>query len=95
MTTFDVNRDLAFEVVESKPKTKVYEVSNTQVGCVIGEIRWYGPWRHYCFFPETETTFSDRCLLKIGRFIEALNKEHQKMKAKGGEAEEPKEVKKP
>lgn len=75
---FDVEKDLKFEMVEQKPKTKVYHVWNAQQRSIIGWIKWNPHWRHYCFFPDDETVFSDRCLIKIGRFVEDLNNKHKK-----------------
>jgi hypothetical protein len=80
--TFDVNKDIAFTLMEKRLKTLVYDVQNTQADCSIGLVKWYGPWRHYCFFPETETVFSDRCLLRIGKFVEELNKKHKEKREK-------------
>ena len=68
-----------FVLTEEKPKTKVYEV-RTKDGFRLGIIKWYPAWRHYCFFPEPDTLHSDRCLLRIGIFIEKLNDEHKKDK---------------
>lgn len=73
---------LDFELVESKPKTSVYAVKARGSGDVLGVIKWYPAWRHYCFFPSTtiETVHSDRCLLAISQFITALNKKHEMSK---------------
>ena len=74
---FDVKKHIVFEQVEKKAKTSVYQVHNTQQGCVIGIVKWHPAWRHYCFFPEYDTVFSDRCLIRIGELVEKLNKEHK------------------
>lgn len=71
---------LSFELKERKPKTNVYEVVSKCSQCILGWIKWYPSWRHYCFFPTTyiETVHSDRCSLSIGEFVEKLNEEHKK-----------------
>jgi len=74
--TFDVDKDLIFELVMKKPKTNIYQVINKQQNSVIGMIKWYPSWRHYCFFPYNNTVYSDRCMIKIGEFVEKSNKEH-------------------
>jgi len=74
---FDVNKDLGFEIVAKKPKTNVYQVVNKQQHSVIGIIKWYPSWRHYCYFPYDDTIYSDRCMIKIGEFIKELNEEHK------------------
>ena len=68
---------LKFVLKEEKPKTKVYSVISKCDGTELGEIKWYPQWRHYCFFPTSETVHSDRCLLSISSFISELNKNHR------------------
>lgn len=58
--------------VEKKPKTSVYEVRTKNDGFVLGIIKWYGPWRQYCFFPSEETLWSRGCLQEIIDFIEKI-----------------------
>ena len=69
-------------LVGSKPKTNIYEVISKCSDCLLGIIKWYPSWRHYCFFPtiEIETVYSDRCLISIGEFITDLNKQHKEKK---------------
>ena len=74
---FDVDRDISFVLKEKKAKTGVWDVWNISQDCIIGEVRWHPAWRRYCFFPEVETVFSDRCMIKIGERIEKLNKNHK------------------
>jgi len=76
---------LKFIEKKPKPKTRVFAVTPKENNCELGEIKWYGPWRHYCFFPTTEieTVHSDRCLLEISTFITRLNKEHADTKEGG------------
>ena len=57
-------------------KTKKFNVWSKCSKTIIGTISWYPQWRHYCFFPEEWTVYSDRCLLTISEFITKLNKEH-------------------
>jgi len=70
---------LSFELSKRKPKTNVYDVISKCSQCILGWIKWYPQWRHYCFFPNTmiETVHSDRCLLSISEFITDLNKKHK------------------
>jgi hypothetical protein len=35
----------------------------------LGEIKWYGAWRTYAFFPEVASLFNEQCLLDIAEFI--------------------------
>ena len=40
-----------FELIDKKPKTNVYEVRTKSDDFVLGIVKWYFPWRQYCFFP--------------------------------------------
>jgi len=73
---FDVDKDLEFNLIGNKPKTKIYSVYNSRQHSTIGMIQWNSSWRHYCFFPMNDTVYSDRCLIRIGEFVEELNKKH-------------------
>ena len=53
-----------------KPKTNIY-ILVSRHGDTLGEIRWWGSWRQYCFFPAEETVFSRGCLKDIQDFIES------------------------
>jgi hypothetical protein len=50
-------------------KTEVYDVLSKSSGAVLGHIKWYGPWRQYCFFPSPQTVFNPDCLNHINAFI--------------------------
>lgn len=58
-------------------KTNIYWVKS-QVD-LLGEIRWYAPWRRYCFSPDLKhrTIFDANCLREIADFCENLTKEHK------------------
>ena len=38
----------------------------------LGQIRWYSPWRCYCFWCNSMCIFETQCLGDIKRFIDAL-----------------------
>jgi hypothetical protein len=65
---------------EQKPKTKVWNVLSKSMGDLLGIIKWYGPWRQYVFFPETETIYSSGCMAFITDFINRANSEQRKAK---------------
>lgn len=50
-------------------KTDVYLVSSNHSGDILGEIKWYAPWRRYVFHPKEETLYSHDCLEEIAQFI--------------------------
>lgn len=59
---------IRFHRIEKKPKTSVYAVY-TKNDDQIGTIKWYSPWRQYCFFPDENTVWSKGCLQDINNFI--------------------------
>lgn len=65
---------IAFTEHETAGKTKKYFITNKESGSVIGEIKWYGAWRKYCFFPVPEivTIFETDCLTDIISFLNKL-----------------------
>lgn len=71
---------LNFNCVGHKPKTDVYEVSSKSDDSVLGTIKWYAPWRQYCFFPTEDKVFSRGCLNQVNEFIDKLMKERENVK---------------
>lgn len=55
-------------------KTPIYSVCNNRSGVDLGSIKWYGPWRQYCFFPDGDTVWSRSCLDEITFLIGLLMK---------------------
>ena len=69
-----------FEVIEEKPKTKVWSIFNKTNLSQLGILKWFGGWRQYCFFPESETVWSVGCLQNVIDFIAKENKARQALK---------------
>lgn len=44
-------------------KTKIWLVENTRSDEVLGEVRWFGRWRQYAFFPGKDLVFEKNCFL--------------------------------
>lgn len=53
-------------------KTDIYEILSKKSGDILGRIKWYGPWRQYCFFPTAQTVFNNGCMKDIIDFIDNL-----------------------
>lgn len=66
--------------IPSKNKTFVFDVLNKRYLDRIGSIRWYGPWRQYCFEPAALTVFSMGCMADITAFIVRLMDERRTRK---------------
>lgn len=56
-------------------KTQVYGIYNSRSGDQIGEVKWFGRWRQYAFFPEDGSIYSAGCMFDIVHFIKGLMKE--------------------
>jgi len=61
-------------------KTGVYDVLSKHQGSVLGHIRWYSPWRQYCFMPSPQCVFNMGCMEDINRFIGELMQERRRVK---------------
>lgn len=53
-------------------KTRIVAVDNKRSGNTLGTIRWYGPWRQYCFFPQGGTIFNTDCMDRITAEVRAM-----------------------
>ena len=63
---------LEFDEVGWTGKTEIWNVLSKSSGYILGQIKWYGPWRQYCFFPSPQTTFNPACLADISKLIKEL-----------------------
>jgi hypothetical protein len=74
------SRYLAFETEppKGKKKTTITYVLSKSSGILLGEIRWYGAWRQYCFFVSGGSfIFNWGCLDDINHFISKLMDERK------------------
>lgn len=72
--TFTESQWLEFKVTGKNPKTDIVTVYSKSDGSVLGQVRWYGHWRHYCFFPvKDDVVWSDRCLKDLADYVSYLN----------------------
>jgi hypothetical protein len=74
---------IEFQEQAVKAKTRFWNVTPTDAPWdVLGRIKWYSPWRKYCFFPSngaitTYTVFEWKCLRAIAQFCEDQTKLHK------------------
>lgn len=59
---------------------RIYTDPGKQIQSIIGEIKWYPPWRKYCFFPDFACVFETKCLTDIVNFINELMEERKQLK---------------
>lgn len=57
--------------------TNIWHVMPLAGGNRIGQVRWYGPWRKYTFWPEPNCVFEEQCLRDIAAFCETQTKDHR------------------
>lgn len=48
--------------------TDRWEVLSLSSGALLGVVRWYGPWRQYCFWPEAHTIYNYTCMTEVSAF---------------------------
>lgn len=63
--------------VSKSGKTKLWRIRPLDSHDTLGEVKWYGPWRKYCFYPDHNTVFEQDCLRDIAKFCESQTKAHR------------------
>lgn len=66
-----------FEQLESSTKTSVWNCNPNSGGYPLGMVKWYVPWRQYCFNPVSHTVFNKGCMEDINDFITQLMDERK------------------
>lgn len=57
-------------------KTSIWSCRNNKSDVPLGIIKWYAPWRQYCYFAtNAAAVYSVGCFKDICDFIEKLKKE--------------------
>jgi len=61
---------IKFSLTEYQPKgkTHVWEV-RAKTGDFLGDVKWFGRWRKYSFYPAPNCTFEEVCLGDIVEFL--------------------------
>jgi hypothetical protein len=62
--------------------TKIWGVGSINIPDDLGQVRWFGRWRKYCFFPGGGTVLDQGCLRRIAQFCEDETKKFWKAKRK-------------
>ena len=63
---------IKFVEVKDTGKTKIFEVYNKKHGGYGGQIRWYGGWRGYAYYPENDSRYDSDWLYEVAEFIDRL-----------------------
>ena len=61
-----------FVEIKTSGKTKRYTIFSRSSSAQLGEIKWWGAWRQYCFFPAEDTVFNCGCMEDIQSAIKLL-----------------------
>ena len=71
---YETSKYLRFEELEAKTKTKQFAVKSKTSSVVLGHVRWFAPWRRYCFYIDIgqAVIFDAGCLADIHNFINKL-----------------------
>ena len=70
---------LHFRKFKHVKKKVTFEIDvENKYGNVLGEIKWYGPWRRYVFHPCEQTLFDASCLKEITKYINKLMEDRKK-----------------
>lgn len=56
-------------------KTRRFTCHNIHENGSLGEVKWYGAWRQYCYFPTAQAVYSEGCLKDIADFMAQLKTE--------------------
>lgn len=74
---------LYFEILQYVDK-KTYNIFVCSIKSdeLLGKIAWYGPWRKYVFYPESDTLFDPKCLAEITEMLNKLMEERKHDKKK-------------
>ncbi len=63
---------MEFDKVGDTGKTEIWNILSKSSGYILGRVKWYGPWRQYCFYPSPETIFNPACMEDICKLIKEL-----------------------
>lgn len=46
----------------------------------LGQIRWFSSWRKFCFYPNMDTIWDNKCLCEVVEFLDTINKDYKSKK---------------
>ncbi len=80
---------ISFTLEDIKPSTYVWACRNNKSGFKLGVVKWYSPWRQYCYFPSRSTVLNRGCMEDIGDFIgkQMLERKITKLEARDGQTD--------
>lgn len=67
-----MSRWLRFVKAGDSGKTMIFDVESKTQNTLLGQIKWFGRWRQYAFFPCQGTCFNQECLADIIDWMQQL-----------------------
>jgi hypothetical protein len=73
MSEFPDSKYLSFELDDHyEGKTERVTIVSKKHIAILGEIRWFGRWRQYAFFPGANTVWNPECMDDVKACIDVL-----------------------
>lgn len=70
-----------YEYIIKNQKTPILRIfSKNGISSFLGEIKWYGAWRKFCFFPHDNTIWDNKCLNDLTEFLKNYNRKWKESK---------------
>ena len=63
---------MEFDKIGDTGKTEIWNILSKSSSFILGQIKWYGAWRQYCFYPSPNSVFNNTCMQEIIQFIANL-----------------------
>ena len=66
--------------VNPKKVTSEFVILTEDLRLTLGTIKWFGRWRQYAYFPNSDTVYEKQCLKDISSFLDELMQERSQQK---------------
>jgi hypothetical protein len=63
---------IEFDMIGDTGKTEIWNIISKTSEFILGQIRWDGAWRQYCFYPSPRTVFNPSSMEDISKQIKEL-----------------------
>lgn len=75
---FPDSKYLSFELDDHyEGKTERVIVTSKKRLAILGEIKWFGRWRQYAFFPEADTVWNPECMDDVQACVAILKERRE------------------
>jgi hypothetical protein len=71
MPTIKVERE--YKHIHFTKEEEGWACRNNRSSEQLGVVKWYAPWRQYCYHPTIQAVYSQSCLDDISDFLEHVN----------------------